>query len=64
MAINLRLSDWEQNELRKKCTEINKLLIKDNKEPLKDSELAHAILKKAIGNARLDKNYNIYIEEE
>lgn len=63
MAINLRLSDWEQNELRKKCTEINKLLIKENKEPMKDSELAHAILKKAITNVKLDKNNNIYIEE-
>ncbi len=63
MPATLRLTDWEQEGLRKKCTEINKLLIKEGKEPLKDSELAHELLKIAITNAKLSKSFNIYIEE-
>ena len=63
MPITLRLTDWEQEELRKKCTEINKILINSNKEPLRDSELAHELLKIAIKKSKLDKNNNIYIEE-
>lgn len=63
MPSTLRLTDWEQEELRKKCTEINKLLIKEGKPPLKDSELAHEILKISIKQAKLDRNLNIYIEE-
>lgn len=63
MPATLRLSDWEQEELRKKCTEINKLLIKDGKEPLKDSELAHELLRISIKSARLNRSGQIYIEE-
>ncbi len=63
MPSTLRLTDWEQEELRKKCTEINKLLIKEGKSPLKDSELAHEILKISIKQVKLDRNLNIYIEE-
>lgn len=63
MPSTLRLTDWEQEELRKKCTEFNKLLIKEGKEPLKDSELAHVLLKIAIKSARLNRSSQIYIEE-
>lgn len=63
MPATLRLTDWEQEQLRKKCTDFNKLLIKADKEPLRDSELAHELLKIAINGCRLDKNNNIYIEE-
>ena len=48
MPATLRLTTKEQEQLRKKCIEINKLLIKNGNEPLKDSELAHKILEKSI----------------
>lgn len=48
MAKMLRLSDEEQEMLRKKAVEINKMLINKGIEPVKDSELAHAILKESI----------------
>lgn len=63
MPSTLRLTEWEQDELRKKCTEFNKLLIKEGKEPLKDSELAHELLKISIKSARLNRSNKIYIEE-
>ena len=40
----LRIKEVQSENLRKKCIEINKILISMNKEPLKDSEIAHKIL--------------------
>lgn len=48
MPATLRLTAAEQELLRKKCTEINKLLIRHGREPLKDSELAHFGLEKSM----------------
>jgi len=64
MPSTMRLTDWEQEELRKKCTEFNKLLIKEGREPLKDSELAHALLKIAIKHCRLNRKNEVYIEDQ
>lgn len=44
----LRIKEDESEKLRKKCIEINKVLISMNKEPLKDSEIAHILLNKSI----------------
>ncbi|AOE88318.1 hypothetical protein THL1_6021 (plasmid) [Pseudomonas sp. TCU-HL1] len=44
MPATLRLTATEQELLRKKCIEINKLLIKQGRQPIKDSELAHFLL--------------------
>jgi hypothetical protein len=63
MPSTLRFTVDEQEQLRKKCIEINKLLIKEGKEPIRDSELAHEILRKTISIVRVDKNGEIYIEE-
>lgn len=51
MAKSLRLSDEEQELIRKKAVEINKVLVSKGIEPLKDSELAHEILKQGLKNA-------------
>lgn len=40
----LRLNDHEVEKVRNKAIEINKKLIKLEKEPVKDSELMHIIL--------------------
>lgn len=63
MPSTLRLSDQEQEQLRKKCTEINKLLIKQGREPLRDSELAHKILEKSMPYVRLGESGEIRIDE-
>ena len=43
-----RLTDKEEMNLREKCVEINKRLVQANREPLRDSELLHEILKECI----------------
>lgn len=50
MPTNIRLSQSEQETLRKKAVDINKELVKRGMQPLKDSELVHAFLEKAISN--------------
>ena len=62
MATNVRLNDMEQEAIRKKCIEINKLLIGNNKEPLKDSELVHKILELSTTYIRVDTKGNVYLE--
>lgn len=61
MPVTLRLNDWEQDEIRKKAVEINKALVKAGKQPLKDSELTHEILKKAIPQVRVSASGEIEI---
>lgn len=62
MATNVRLNDMEQEAIRKKCIEINKLLIGNNKEPLKDSELVHKILDLSITYAKVSTKGEIYLD--
>ena len=62
MATNVRLSDKEQEAIRKKCIEINKLLIKNNREPLKDSELVHKILDLSIAYINIDGKGEFYLD--
>ncbi len=44
MVQSVRLSESEQTRIRTKAIEINKLLVKKGRQPLKDSELVHKIL--------------------
>lgn len=46
--ITLRIKDHQRESIRRKAIEINKLLIKKGKEPLKDSELMHIVLDNGI----------------
>lgn len=62
MPATLRLTNDEQEMLRKKCVELNKQLIGKGKEPIKDSELAHEILLRSIGSAKINDQGKIYIE--
>ena len=48
MPTNIRLTNAEQEALRKKAVEINKELVKRGLQPMKDSELVHAFLEDAI----------------
>lgn len=50
MAKTLRLSEEEQELIRKKAVEINKALVNKGVEPIRDSELAHEILKQGLKN--------------
>lgn len=51
----LRIKEVQSESLRKKCIEINKILISMNKEPLKDSEIAHKILDMGIKSIFVNK---------
>lgn len=64
MPATLRLSDAEQEALRQKCIEINKLLIKKGRQPLKDSELAHFILKTATELVQVGPEGDLSIESK
>ena len=51
----LRLNDEEVESVREKAIEINKKLIRLEKEPIKDSELMHLILKLGTKNIIVNK---------
>lgn len=51
----LRIKEVQSENLRKKCIEINKILISMNKEPLKDNEIAHKILDIGIKSIFVNK---------
>lgn len=57
----IRLNAWEIEELRNKCVDINKKLIRLDKEPLKDSELVHKILELGLKNISVSKEGEIEI---
>lgn len=56
------LSKSEQSQLRGKRIEINKILIENGLEPIKDSELAHKIFKKTLPFVKVESNGKIYFE--
>lgn len=62
MVTAVRLTADEQDELRKKCIEINKLLIKANKMPVKESELIHIILGKTITCVKVGQSGDVIID--
>lgn len=64
MPATLRLSNNEQELLRQKCIEINKLLIKMNKQPIKDSELAHLIIEQGTKLVEVSKSGMLSLEAE
>ncbi|MEQ1081450.1 hypothetical protein [Acinetobacter seifertii] len=61
MAVTVRLNDKEQESLRKKCVELNKILINKNLQPIKDSELVHIILDQAIENVEISANGKVVV---
>jgi hypothetical protein len=63
MPTNIRLTKKEQENLRNRCVEINKILVKKGLEPLRDSELAHKIFPQAIEFARVSETGEVYVEQ-
>lgn len=64
MAISskmIRLNAWEVEEVRNKSIDINKKLIRLDKEPLKDSELVHKILELGLKNISVSKEGDLEI---
>ena len=57
-----RINELELKSLEKKTREINAKLIDANLNALKDTELLHKILKKAIDSIVLDKNMRVIIK--
>ena len=62
MPTNIRLTKTEQEALRNKSIEINKMLVKKGREPLRDSELVHEILTQALNNIRVSESGTLYVE--
>jgi len=62
MSKQLRLSEWEQEAIREKAIEINKLLIKHGMPPLKDSELTHKILELSISYVKLNAQGELFLD--
>lgn len=62
MPATLRLTNDEQELLRKKCIEINKLLVKQGRQPIRDSELAHFLLGESITYVELGESGMLSLE--
>lgn len=56
MAVTVRLNDKEQESLRKKAVELNKILIQKGMQPVRDSELVHIILEQCIDLVEVNTN--------
>nr|WP_096911232.1 hypothetical protein [Acinetobacter colistiniresistens] len=61
MAKTVRLSESEQEKIRQKAVEVNKKLVDQMKQPLKDSELIHVILEEAINRIEVTKSGKVII---
>lgn len=57
----IRLKTKEVEELRNKCIDINKKLIRLEKEPVKDSELVHIVLELGLKNISVSKTGELEI---
>lgn len=62
MPATLRLTNAEQELLRKKCIEINKLLIKQGRQPIRDSELAHFLLEKSVSYVEIGESGELRLD--
>jgi hypothetical protein len=61
MAKTVRLSDEEQELIRKKAVILNKKLMDKNKQPLRDSELVHAVIQLALDKIEVGNSGNLII---
>jgi len=61
MPQSVRLTKWEQEELRKKCLKLNKILSAAEKRTVEESDLVHVILKKTIKQLEVTKTGEISV---
>jgi hypothetical protein len=48
MVQSVRINDQEQEMLRKKAVELNKILIQKGQQPVRDSELIHILVEEGL----------------
>lgn len=58
---SLRLKKTEEELLRKKSIEINKVLINSNRKPLTESQLIHEIIEEGLKRVEAGKENNTVI---
>lgn len=63
MPTNIRLTAGEQEALRNKCIDVNKTLVKMGLQPVKDSELVHAIFEQVITRVKVSASGKIVVED-
>lgn len=64
MGMSFRINKMEQEAIRKKAVELNRKLVEAGRSPLRDSELVHKILIKAIKNSELNENFDVVIKKD
>lgn len=64
MPTNIRLNEWEQEEIRKKAVEINKVRIKNGREPYKDSEVVHKILEISLPCVKVAADGDVIVDPD
>lgn len=62
MPTTIRLTNAEQEAIRQKCIEINRLLVERGMPPMRDSELVHKILEKTVVYVQLEASGEVVIE--
>lgn len=62
VSMMLRLSKSEEKAITEKCVEINKLLIGESRQPVKNSELIHIVLTNVIKRIKINKRGEIEVE--
>lgn len=62
MAKTVRLSDEEQERIRIKAVALNKKLMDKNKQPLRDSEIVHALIDLALEKMQVGNSGNLILD--
>ncbi|WP_324645719.1 hypothetical protein [Acinetobacter sp. MD2] len=61
MVQSVRLNDKEQEMLRKKAVELNKVLIQKGQQPIRDSEVVHILIEHGIDLIEVGNSGNLII---
>jgi hypothetical protein len=59
--LNLRINKVEECLLQSKMTELNRVLVGFDLEPIRKSEIAHLALRRAIKHVKVNKN-GVYVD--
>lgn len=61
MTTSIRLNKEEKEAIRKKAVDINRALINKGRQPMKDSEIIHEILRQTIDKLEITQSGNIVV---